>query len=191
MISAPLPYVLEDRSGVYNASDFDDIYDRLFLRIVESSHDAKTSVSMIYDMGRRSSRRRDSRHLDRQPSVVLQFGSNGALGNVHFMRSPAASSLPMHQYLRKATIFGGSLSRRFKGSDGREYRWSHRSVEGQEWSCFTNENHLVANYALKPPGVPAFHVSGNSLTIDESFSDLAIEMFTSLTIMRHIAQYNL
>jgi len=102
MISAPLPYVLEDRSGVYNASDFDDIYDRLFLRIVESSHDAKTSVSMIYDMGRRSSRRRDSRHLDRQPSVVLQFGSNGALGNVHFMRSPAASSLPMHQYLLSA-----------------------------------------------------------------------------------------
>jgi hypothetical protein len=109
MISAPLPYILEDRSGVYNASDFDDIYDRLFLRIVESSHDAKPSVLMIYDMGRRSSRRRDSRHLDRQPSVVLEFGSNGALGNVHFIQPPTASSLPMYQYLRKTTIFGGQV----------------------------------------------------------------------------------
>jgi hypothetical protein len=107
MRSAPLPYILEDRSGIYNASDFDDIYDRLFLRIAESSHDAETSVSMIYDMGRRSSRRPDSRHFDRQPAVVLDFGANGKLGNVHFMQPPAACSLPMYQYLRKTTIFGG------------------------------------------------------------------------------------
>lgn len=109
MRTAPLPYILEDRSGIYNASDFDDIYDRLFLRIAESSRDGETSISMIYDMGRRSSRRRDSRHFDRQPSVVLEFGSNGTLGSVHFMQPPAASSLPMYQYLRKTTIFGGQV----------------------------------------------------------------------------------
>jgi hypothetical protein len=77
--------------------------------------------------------------------------------------------------------------------------------------CVTRENHLVAHYALKPPDVPAFHVSGNMLTIHESYSHLAIgkvillilrtfpdimllpalELFASLTIMRHIAQYNL
>jgi len=188
---APLPYILEDRSGVYNSSDFDDIYDRLFLRIAESSRDAESSVSMIYDMGRRSSRRPDSRHFDRQPSVVLDFGPNGKLGNVHFMQPLAACSLPMYQYLRKTTIFGGSLSRRFRGSDGREYRWSHRSIEGQEWTCTTAENHLVAHYNLKSPGVPAFHVSGNVLTINESFSQLATELLASLTIMRHIAQHNL
>ena len=109
MRSAPLPYILEDRTGVYNASDFDDIYDRLFLRIAESSHDAESSVSMIYDMGKRSSRRPDSRHFDRQPTVVLDFGPNGALGSVHFMQPPASCSLPMYQYLRKTTIFGGCV----------------------------------------------------------------------------------
>ena len=107
MRSASLHYVLEDRSGVYNDSDFEDIYDRLFLRIAEPSRDAETSILMIYDMGRRSSRRRDSRHFDRQPSVVLDFGTNGKLGSIHFMQPPGGHSLPMYQYLRKTTIFGG------------------------------------------------------------------------------------
>jgi len=190
MRTESLPYVLEDRSGVYNDSDFEDIYDRLFLRIAESSRDAGASISMIYDMGRRSSRKRDSRHFDRQPAVVLEFGGNNALGIVHFRQPLTVFSLPMYQYLRKTTIFGGSLSRRFKGSDGQEYRWNYRSVEGQEWSCFTND-HLVAHYSLRRPGVPAFHVSGNTLTLHESYVHMAIEIFASLTIMRHIAQYNL
>lgn len=191
MRSQPFPYILEDRSALYNASDFDDIYDRLFLRIAESSREAGKSVLSIYDMGRRSSRRQDSRHLDRQPSVILEFGHNGALGTIHFIQRPATTSMTMHQYLRKTTIFGGSLSRRFKGSDGHEYRWSHRTVQGQEWSCFTSDNNLVAHYSLKPPDVPAFYVSGNTLTIHESLSYMAIEILTSLTIMRHIAQHNL
>jgi len=191
MRSAPLPYILEDRSGIYNDSDFDDIYDRLFLRIAESSHDAETSVLMIYDMGRRSSRRRDSRHFDRHPAVVLEFGTNGTPGNIHFMEPPAAFTIPMYQYLRKTTIFGSSLFRRFKGSDGREYRWNYRSTEGQEWSCVTGANNLVAHYNLKRPDVPAFYVSGNVLTIHESYSHLAMELLASLTIMRHIAQHNL
>jgi len=182
---------MEDRFGLYNASDFDDIYDRLFLRVVQSPQHSQKSMSMIYNMGRRSSRKHDSRHLDRQPAVVLEFGANGTLGNIHYMNPPAALSLTMHQYLRKTTIFGGSLSRRFTGSDGEDYRWSYRSVDGQEWSCVNSESHLVAHYALKPLGVPAYHVSGNMLTIHEPFSHLAIEILASLTIMRHIAYYNL
>ncbi|KIM75548.1 hypothetical protein PILCRDRAFT_13465, partial [Piloderma croceum F 1598] len=51
MRSAPLHYILEDGSGVYDDSDFGDMYDRLFLRIAESSRDAETSVLMIYDVG--------------------------------------------------------------------------------------------------------------------------------------------
>ena len=105
----PLHYVLEDRYAVYNESDFDDIYDRLFIRIAESSRDAETAVSMIYDMGRRSTRRRDTRHFERQPSVVLEFGSNGALGTVRFMQPTRSSSMSMYQYLRKTSIFGGQV----------------------------------------------------------------------------------
>jgi len=172
-------------------SDFDDIYDRLFLRVAESPKHSKECVSTIYNMGRRSSRKRDSCHLDRQPAVVLEFGANGTLGNIHYLQPPATFSLPMHQYLRKTTIFAGSLSRKFKGLDGKDYRWSYRSIEGQEWSCISSENHLVAHYVLRPLDAPAYHVSGNILTIHEAFSHLAIEIFASLTIMRHIAHCNL
>ena len=35
MINRVLPYYLEDRTGHYTGTDFDEIYDRLFLRVVE------------------------------------------------------------------------------------------------------------------------------------------------------------
>ena len=36
----PLPLVLEDRTGAYTTTDFDDIYDRAFFRVVCSSQRA-------------------------------------------------------------------------------------------------------------------------------------------------------
>ena len=33
MLNRTLPYYLEDRTGLHTASDYDDIYDRLFLRV--------------------------------------------------------------------------------------------------------------------------------------------------------------
>jgi len=62
---------------------------------------------MIYDMGQRSTSvgDRDGRHFYREPAVVLDFGPKGALGTVHFSR--AQMSVPMHQYLRKVSLFGG------------------------------------------------------------------------------------
>ncbi|KAF7981794.1 hypothetical protein HWV62_15283 [Athelia sp. TMB] len=107
MRSSPLPYLLEDRSAHPTSSDFDDIYDRLFLRIAEASRDTESTVTMIYDMGRRSARKRDSRHYDRPPSAVLEFGTDGALGHIRLMQPPALLSLPMNQYLRKTAIWGG------------------------------------------------------------------------------------
>lgn len=86
--------------------------------------------------------------------------------------------------------------------------------------CTTGvENYLVAHYDLKPPDVRAYGVSGNNLTIYESFIHLSVgewrlamllvdlapnshlssfsaivlpsELLASLIIMRHIAQHNL
>jgi hypothetical protein len=190
MIPPPLPYTLEDRTGLAMSSDFDDIYDRLFLRVSQGPQPQR-DTTLIYNMTRRSSRHRDSLPLQRDPSVALEFGPNGTLGNVTFMQRPSKISIPMARYLRKTSIFGGSLSRKFVASDGREYKWSYRTVQGQEWSCTSEENYLVAHYDLKPPEARAYGVSGNILTIYEPFCSLAIELLASLTIMRFIAQNNL
>ncbi|KAH7922882.1 hypothetical protein BV22DRAFT_1016424 [Leucogyrophana mollusca] len=191
-----MPYVLEDRTGVMAMSDFDDIYDRLFLRVTPHPHppDGNNNVWAIYTMGRRSSRHNDARHLDRHPSVILEFatGPGGGLGTVHFVQPPAASlSIPMSRYLRKTALFGGSLYRKFTGSDGQEYRWLYKGMDGHEWTCLTGENFLVAHYNLRSSNMPAFNVSGNTLTINEAFAHLSIDIMASLTIMRYIAEHNL
>lgn len=192
-----LPYFLEDRTGSNTSSEWDEIYDRMFLRAAAAAtHDPKrtagggggTSTS-IYDMGRRSS---SSRYHYRDPAIILDFAPGGALGTVLLVQQGV--SMPMGHYLRKTSTFSGSLSRKFRGSDGQEYRWSCRSVREQEWSvssapslssifsythpapasqCVTADNQLVAHYDLKPVGEPAYKSSGNVLTIYEPFVHIA------------------
>lgn len=200
MLNRTLPYYLEDRTGVYTASDYDDIYDRLFLRVSSSSSSSPSahpppvsrSVSSsststasslsssppslsplaappapaypsasgtwgapspatppftisIANTGRRSSTRafltgQRAPRADPAPAVVLAFGRGGALGSVvvHARDGEGGAgkgrSVPMGQWLRRTGVFAGSLSRKFVGSDGREYRWVHRGVEGHEWT---------------------------------------------------------
>ncbi|KDQ28684.1 hypothetical protein PLEOSDRAFT_173292 [Pleurotus ostreatus PC15] len=178
-------YTLEDRTALISSSDFDDIYDRLFLRV---SRPTKATSTMIYKMKHRSSRHRDSQPLTAEPIVVLDFAPDESLGNISFPK--AKVTVPMARYLRKTSLFGGSLSRKFIGSDGREYTWNRGCVQGQEWTC-TTENFLVAHYDLKPPQQRVYGTSGNTLNIYQPFFPLAVEIVASLTIMRHIAQFNL
>lgn len=191
MRQSPLPYALEDTSGRLTLTDFDDIYDRIFLRVAQSPQPTGRTTLMIYNMHRRSSRRRDSLPFRVEPSVVLRFGANNALGDITFLQSPARFSVPMNRYLQKTATFGSSLSRKFSTSDNNQFRWVHRSVQGQEWSCLTSEGCLVAHYDLKPQDTRVYGVSGNVFTIYEAFAHLAIELLASLTIMRHIAEHNL
>ena len=109
MMSRALPYYLEDRTGHYTGTDFDEIYDRLFLRVArpspaQAAHFAETTV-MIYNTGRRSSSHRLSRPPPREPSAILEFGAHGALGTISFVESRV--SMPMGQYLRKTSMFAG------------------------------------------------------------------------------------
>lgn len=109
MINKALPYFIEDRTGQYTGSDFDEIYDRVFLRVARpppghASHYAETTL-MVYDTGRRSSSKRYSQPVSREPSVILEFGPNGALGTISFVGSSV--SMPMGQYLRKTSMFAG------------------------------------------------------------------------------------
>ncbi|KAH9928934.1 uncharacterized protein B0H18DRAFT_999460 [Fomitopsis serialis] len=170
MSTGALPYYLEDRSGSYAGSDFDDIYDRLFLRV----------ALMIYNVGRRSSNQRDYRPLQREPSVALEFGPSGTLD-----RSLSWARLRSH------CLEGESLIRKFRASNGEEYKWTYKTESDHQWSCTDSANYVVAHYNLKPPNKPAFRTSGNMLTINETHASLAIELLASLTIMRHVAAYHL
>jgi hypothetical protein len=104
----PSAYFFEDRTGALTSSDFDEVYDRAFMRVSTASQRTRNSTElMIYDMGQRSTSLgdRDGRHFYREPVIVLNFGPSGALGTV---RVPKASmSIPMNQYLRKVSLFSG------------------------------------------------------------------------------------
>lgn len=102
---ASLPYTLEDRTGLQN-TDFDEIYDRIFLRVARTPQQS-ASLTMIYNMGQRSSRHRDSLPFRHTPSVVLEFGLDESLGSISFQRPNPSPPLPMSRYLRKTSLFGG------------------------------------------------------------------------------------
>lgn len=107
-INGPPPaYYFEDRTGLITGSDFDEIYDRMFLRVSATPQRTQTAGLMVYDMGQRSTSHgdRDRRHYYREPAIILDFGPKGALGTIHFAKS--ALSVPMYQYLRKVSLFGG------------------------------------------------------------------------------------
>ncbi|KAF8148823.1 hypothetical protein B0H34DRAFT_668233 [Crassisporium funariophilum] len=187
MYHRPLPLTLEDRTGQITNSDFDDMYDRLFFHV---SRLPGRMTTKIYEMNIRASRYRSTQPLRTDAIIQLDFLADESLGSVSFFKPPSGS-MPMSQYLKKTAFFGSSLSRKFLGSDGKEYKWGYRTVPGQEWSCTTMDNFLVAHYDLKPSNVRAYDVSGNTLTIYEQFAHLSAEILASLIIMRHIAQFNL
>jgi len=105
----PSAYFFEDRTGVLTSSDFDEVYDRGFLRVSSIPQRTRNAGLMIYDMGQRSTSLgdRDGRHFYREPSVILDFGPRGALGTIHFTKG--SISIPMHQYLRKVSLFSGCV----------------------------------------------------------------------------------
>lgn len=144
------PYILEDRTGINSASDFDDLYDRIFFRIARQPQ--RTTSTMIYSMNIRGSRHRDSLPFNQHPIAVLDFAPDQSLGTVSFLQPRPKITISMNRYLRKTSLFGGyatsftitwhrltmnllrSLLRKFTASDGKEYKWGHRVIEGQEWS---------------------------------------------------------
>lgn len=125
MLNRSLPYLLEDRTGVFTTSDFDDIYDRLFLRVSPPPPSSPSPTPspfslMIYNTGRRSTSalKHDFAHhyhhahratgMHELPALVLEFGPRGALGNIVF--SSKKESMPMGHWLKKTSLFGGCVT---------------------------------------------------------------------------------
>jgi hypothetical protein len=102
------PYILEDRTGVNSASDFDDLYDRIFFRIARLP---RRTTTMVYSMNIRGSRHRDSLPFHQQPIAMLDFAPDESLGNVTFVHQRNNLTMPMNRYLRKTSLFGGYVTR--------------------------------------------------------------------------------
>lgn len=49
-----------------------------------------------------------------------------------------------------------------------------RSTHPLSPQCLSEENYIIAHYDLRPPNVPAYGVSGNTLTLYEAFSHLCM-----------------
>ncbi|KAH9987938.1 hypothetical protein BJV74DRAFT_840572 [Russula compacta] len=139
----PSAYFFEDRTGALAGSDFDEVYDRAFLRVSSTPQRTRNAGLMVYDMGKRSTSLgdRDRRHFYREPVVVLDFGPGGALGTVSFTKGSV--SIPMHQYLRKVSLFSGSLFRKFTASNGKVYKWGHHIVGEHEWTVGSSKFDLI------------------------------------------------
>lgn len=102
-----VPYVLEDRTGLNTASDFDDMYDRIFFRVARLP---QRTTTMIYSMNMRGSRHRDKLPFNQEPVAILDFSPNETLGTISYVQPPLNFSLPMSRYLRKTSIFGGCVA---------------------------------------------------------------------------------
>ncbi|KAG9316798.1 hypothetical protein JVU11DRAFT_2863 [Chiua virens] len=176
-----MPYLLEDKTGQPTESEFVDMHDRLRLRLHCSAQTPTHTAYMIHNV--------THGHNPSDPLIALAFGPNNSLGTIT-VRSGAPKA--MGDYLVKLSPLGSSLTRKFLGSDGQEYRWSWRSTKGHEWTCINRSQYFVASYSLKVAGEPEYPgSSGCMLTIDEAYPHLVAELLASLTIMRHIAAHGL
>ncbi|KAG5725675.1 hypothetical protein E4T56_gene7292 [Termitomyces sp. T112] len=162
MTNYGMAYFLEDKSGMLTGSEFVDLNDRIRLSYICTARDTNQTVYMIYDATTVDSSSR--------PLLALTFGPNNALGTVHI--SPD-DSMPMRQYLKKASTLGSTKHRKFVASDGHEYRWNWRVEGDQEWTCTNTLGYIVAYYNLKTPGEPEYaDSSGCMLTVEQPYHEL-------------------
>ncbi|EMD33839.1 hypothetical protein CERSUDRAFT_117905 [Gelatoporia subvermispora B] len=180
-----MPLFLEDKSGSLTGSEYTDLYNRARLVLRCTLRTPARAAYMVYDLAERA----DPRSGLPVPAACLDFGPADALGSVKIRDG---EHVPMGQYLTKLSPLGSSKNRKFVASDGQEYRWAHQAGQDDEWVCRNASNYHIASYTLKAAGEPKYTgSSGCALTIEEDYAHLAPELLASLTIMRHIAKYNL
>jgi len=185
------PLCFDDTTGVIYDTDLDDIYDRMFFKVIQQVISPQRSIVCIYDRGRRSSRRMGEM-ITTPPAIVLEFGNGGhSLGTISVGKMPP---LYMKDYLRKIGTFGSSLNRKFVASDSNEYRWLRGAVQGQTWTCFNSFNQIVAHYTIRDTSTnPSHHFrkEKNSFIVEEPLLEISVELLATLIIMRHIEKFRL
>ncbi|KAH9858991.1 hypothetical protein C2E23DRAFT_800860 [Lenzites betulinus] len=178
-----LPFFLEDTTGRLTGSDFVDLHNRMHLRLKQTLNDVHHVAYMIYDL--QSQQPGPGRIGLMAPLAILDFPTN-ALGTI---KIGDGEHVQMGQYLSKSS--GTHKSRKFRASDGQDYRWTLQA--NGEWQC-TNarSGYHIATYSMKPAGEPQYAASsGCMLTVEEAYPNLVGELLASLIIMRYIEEHNL
>ncbi|KAF8519999.1 hypothetical protein BU17DRAFT_89356 [Hysterangium stoloniferum] len=167
-----LPLFLEDTSGfITGPTDFLDIYDRPPFVCVENAMEIAARRTTVFVFDKR-------RHRNSGVTLVFEPGLRCSV-----TLGKDGRELDIQQWLRNV----GPLLRRFRGSDGELYEWSHKGPSSHEWSCVQlGSNLLVAHYDLKSKHEPRYRTSGNVLTVYERWSKLSVELVASLIAIRHV-----
>jgi hypothetical protein len=113
------PLLFEDRTGQIGSTDFDDIYDRMFYRVLQQGFQSTGQgvpdrhICFIYDRGRRSRRISSYHNETLQPSAILEFFvkfnrqtgeiTSLQLGSITVEKMPP---VPMKHFLRKTGTWG-------------------------------------------------------------------------------------
>ncbi|KIJ31668.1 hypothetical protein M422DRAFT_31679 [Sphaerobolus stellatus SS14] len=201
MTTYGLPYFFEDTSGLPTGpTDFLDIYDRPpFLRVttshppslkgrptLETSRDGRTLK--IFELGSNGIGFRRNREEGTPSAVVTVDSPSGLSGTVKLYGGQA---VPLEKWLKKASTFGSTLLRQFRGTDGLYYQWRFRTQDNHEWACVQLQtNIVVAHYDVRSPAKPVYRTSGNVLTIYENCVHMSVEILASLVVMRHLQAFS-
>lgn len=193
MTTFGIPFLFEDRTGNIINTEFDDLYDRMFLGVSNSTDAGARSrgaaTVKIFELGSKSSPRATfSPNFGRDPTIVLDFGPGGTPGSILFARQSV--SMPMGSWIRKTDAVK-IFERKFCCSDGEEYKWSHQANVEAEWICTTKSGYTVAQYSFCPPDEEKYtSSSGNVFTVYETHGHIAVELLASLTVVRFMQRYN-
>lgn len=95
------PFVFEDRTGQFAPIDFNDIYNRMFFRVVLHSASPNQMTILLYDQARRRSGRILMHEHYHPPAVVLELTKGNGIGNIAFEWTP---TIPIKDFLRRTGI---------------------------------------------------------------------------------------
>ncbi|KAF8182549.1 hypothetical protein BJ912DRAFT_1123799 [Pholiota molesta] len=135
-----LPYFFDDATGRLSGSTFVEFHERMRINYIKRVDNESQSE---YDIYKHSNEAEDQDG----PAATLYFGPNHTLGTIQYRNQEPKN-------------MDHSKLRRFIASDGNEYRWGWRKVEGDLWTCTNGNGEIIADYSFKPPMEPAYITSG-------------------------------
>ncbi|KAG8872531.1 hypothetical protein FRB97_007564 [Tulasnella sp. 331] len=178
-----LPLFLEDTTGVLVKTTFTDLYDRLQLALtaVPGSGPNNLRLALTLCAGRKAKA---------VPDCVIDLPQRFDRATLSYGAGPA---IPIESYLRTVKgLSSRSPNRRFTASDSESYTWSMTQSNPRDpstivWACTNSQGAFVAEYTVNDTQVTGSTCAA-VLTIEEAFNSMVLELLTTLTIVRYIAQ---